>query len=91
MSRIPSHTIDDAPEVARPLLEDMLKFSPTGRPLNLHAQMAHAPAVLVADTSIRRATSAFGTLDQRLRSALMPVTAAACGGFAAAAAGQGHG
>jgi len=40
MSRIPSHTIEDAPEAARPLLENLLQFSPTGKPLNLHAQMA---------------------------------------------------
>lgn len=44
MSRIPSHTIADAPEASRPLLADMVQFSPTGRLLNLHAQMAHAPA-----------------------------------------------
>jgi hypothetical protein len=30
MSRIPSHTIEDAPAAIRPLLEDMLQFSPTG-------------------------------------------------------------
>ena len=47
MTRIPSHTIEDAPEASRPLLEDMLQFSPTGRLLNMHAQMAHAPAVRI--------------------------------------------
>jgi Carboxymuconolactone decarboxylase family len=79
MSRIPSHTIDDAPPASRALLTDLLQFSPTGKPLNMHAQMAHAPAVLEAYTSIRRATSQLGTLDQRLRTALMLVTAAADG------------
>ena len=54
MSRIPSHTIADAPEASRPLLADMVQFSPTGRLLNLHAQMAHAPAVLEAYVSLRR-------------------------------------
>ena len=64
MSRIPSHTIADAPEASRPLLADMVQFSPTGRLLNMHAQMAHAPAVLEAYVSLRRATAAHGTLDQ---------------------------
>jgi len=31
MTRIPSHTIEDAPAAARPLLADVLQFSPTGR------------------------------------------------------------
>jgi len=56
-----------------------VQFSPTGRLLNMHAQMAHAPAVLQAYTSIRRATGQLGTLDQRLRTGLMLVTAAADG------------
>ena len=46
MSRIPSHTVEDAPEASRVLLQEMIQFSPTGRPLNMHAQMAHSPAVL---------------------------------------------
>jgi hypothetical protein len=79
MTRIPSHTIDDAPEASRSLLADLVQFSPTGQPLNMHAQMAHAPAVLEAYTSIRRATGQLGTLDQRLRTALMLVTAATDG------------
>ena len=79
MSRIPSHTVEDAPELSRPLLEEVIQFSPTGRPLNLHAQMAHSPAVLTAYTSIRKATAELGTLDQPLRAALMLATAAAVG------------
>src|SRR5437762_11728903 len=71
MARIPSHTIQDAPAASRPLLEDMLQFSPTGRLLNLHAQMAHAPAVLEAYVSIRRATARHGTLEGPIRSALL--------------------
>jgi alkylhydroperoxidase family enzyme len=49
----------------------MVQFSPTGRLLNLHAQMAHAPAVLEAYVSIRRATASHGTLEGTIRSALM--------------------
>ena len=77
MARIPSHTIQDAPAASRPLLEDMLQFSPTGRLLNMHAQMAHAPAVLEAYVSIRRATGQRGTLDQPVRTALMLSSAVA--------------
>lgn len=79
MTRIPSHTIEDAPAASRELLADMVQFSPTGRLLNMHAQMAHSPAVLEAYTSIRRATGKYGTLDQRLRTGLMLATAAAEG------------
>src|SRR5215475_451520 len=77
MTRIPSHSVADAPEASRALLEEMIQFSPTGRPLNMHAQMAHAPAVLTAYVSIRRATAQLGTLDQRARTALMLASAAA--------------
>ena len=79
MTRIPSHTVDDAPEAARELLAGMVQFSPTGRLLNMHAQMAHSPAVLDAYTSIRRATGSHGTLDERLRTGLMLATAAITG------------
>jgi hypothetical protein len=71
MTRIPSHSIADAPEASRSLLAEMVQFSPTGRLLNLHAQMAHAPAVLEAYVSIRRATARHGTLEAPIRSALM--------------------
>lgn len=75
MTRIPGHTIADAPAASRPLLEGVVQFSPTGKPLNLHAQMAHSPAVLAAYTAIRQATAAHGTLPPRIRSALMLATA----------------
>src|SRR5262245_2096985 len=77
MARIPTHTIENAPAAARPLLAEMIQFSPTGRLLNMHAQMAHAPAVLEAYVSIRKATARHGTLDQQVRTALMLVAAAA--------------
>ena len=77
MTRIPAHTIADAPAAARPLLAEMIQFSPTGRLLNMHAQMAHAPAVLEAYVSIRRAAARHGTLDQRTRTPLMLVAAVA--------------
>jgi alkylhydroperoxidase family enzyme len=77
MSRIPTHTIEDAPAAAKPLLAEMIQFSPTGRLLNMHAQMAHAPAVLTAYVGLRRATGQLGRLDPRVRTALMLVAAAA--------------
>ena len=77
MARIPAHTIEDAPAAARSLLAEMIQFSPTGRPLNMHAQMAHSPAVLEAYVSLRRATARLGTLDQAIRAALMLASAAA--------------
>jgi alkylhydroperoxidase family enzyme len=75
MARIPSHSLSDAPPASRPLLEEMIQFSPTGRLLNMHAQMAHAPAVLEAYVGLRRATASRGTLEQPLRAALMLVAA----------------
>jgi hypothetical protein len=71
MSRIPTHTVDDAPQACRNLLENVIQFSPTGRPLNLHGQMAHSPAVLVAYTSLRAATAEHGTVGPQLSAALM--------------------
>ena len=76
MTRIYPHSIADAPEASRPLLEGILPFSPTGKLLNMHAQMAHSPAVLAAYAAIRQATVTYGTLDPRIRSALMLATAA---------------
>lgn len=79
MNRIPTHTIEDAPQACRPLLRNVLQFSPTGRLLNLHAQMAHSPAVLVSYTSLRAATAQHGTVGPKTSAALMLASAAAIG------------
>lgn len=79
MSRIPTHTVEDAPDASRPLLQEIAQASPTGRPLNLHAQMAHAPAVLAAYTSLRAVTAKHGTLDPKVSWALNLATAATVG------------
>ena len=79
MSRIPTHTVDDAPHACRGLLEHVIQFSPTGRPLNLHAQMAHSPAVFVAYTSLRAATAEHGTVGPQLSAALMLAAGGAVG------------
>jgi hypothetical protein len=79
VSRIPTHTVDDAPQASRALLANVIQFSPTGRPLNLHGQMAHSPAVLVAYTSLRAATAQHGTVGPRLSAALMLAAGGAVG------------
>ena len=79
MSRFPNHSVDDAPEASRPLLQKIAQSSPTGRPLNLHAQMAHSPAVLAAYTSLRAVTAEHGTLDPKVSWALNLATAATIG------------
>src|ERR1700742_3455916 len=79
MSRFPSHTVEGAPEAARPLLQKIAQASPTGRPLNLDAQMAHSPAVLAAYTSLRSITAEYGTLDPKVSWALNLATAGAVG------------
>ncbi len=77
MARIPAHTIEDAPAAARPLLAEMIQFPPDRATAQHAAQMAHAPAVLEAYVSIRRATARHGTFGQQVRAALMLVAAAA--------------
>jgi hypothetical protein len=79
MSRFPSHTIEDAPEGSRSLLQKIAQSSPTGRPLNVHAQMAHSPAVLAAYTSLRAVTAENATMDPKVSWALNLATAAAVG------------
>jgi len=79
MSRIPTHTIESAPDGARPILQKIAQSSPTGRPLNLHAQMAHSPAVLAAYASLRAVTAEHGTLDPEVSWALNLATAGTVG------------
>jgi Carboxymuconolactone decarboxylase family len=79
MSRIPTHTVEEAPVASRPLLQAIAQASPTGRPLNVHAQMAHSPAVLAAYTSLRAVTAEHGTLDPKVSWAVNLATAAMIG------------
>ena len=76
MSRIPVHTLEQAPPASRALLESIVHASPTGRPLNMQAQMAAAPAVLSGYVSLRRAAEDHGSLDPKTRSAVMAVAGA---------------
>ena len=79
MSRIPTHTLADAPEASRPILQKIVQASPSGRPLNLHAQMAHSPAVLAAYASLRGVIAEHGALEPKVSWALNVATAAAVG------------
>lgn len=79
MNRIPSHGVDDAPEAARPILQRIAQASPSGRPLNLHAQMAHSPAVLAGYASLRGLIAEHGALEPKVSWALNVATAAAVG------------
>jgi hypothetical protein len=70
--RIPLDSIDSVPAASRAILETL---SPqplgSGPLLNLHAAMAHAPAVLAAYAGFRDAVKRHGTLTPMVRSALM--------------------
>jgi alkylhydroperoxidase/carboxymuconolactone decarboxylase family protein YurZ len=79
MSRIPTHTLEDAPEASRPVLQKIAQASPSGQPLNLHAQMAHSPAVLAAYASLRAVIAEHGALDPKVSWALNLATAVAVG------------
>jgi len=79
MGRIPTHTVEDAPAASRPLLQKIIQSTPTGRPANLHAQMAHSPAVLTAYTSLRAVLTEHSTFDPKVGAALTLATAAGVG------------
>ena len=79
MSRFPTRAVEDAPEASRSLLQKIAQSSPTGRPLNVHAQMAHSPAVLAAYTSLRAVIAEHGTFDPKVSWALNLATAATVG------------
>jgi alkylhydroperoxidase family enzyme len=79
MPRIPVHTIDDAAPPSADLLRSIVHASPTGKPLNMQAQMAESPAVLAQYVSLRRAVDEHGTLEPHHRSAVMTTAAATLG------------
>jgi hypothetical protein len=79
MSRIPTHTVEDAPAASRPLLQKIIQSTPTGRPANLHAQMAHSPAVLTAYASLRAVLAEHSTFDPKVGAALTLASAAGVG------------
>ncbi len=79
MSRIPAHTVEDAPVASRTLLQKIVQSTPMGRPANLHAQMAHSPAVLTAYASLRAVLAEHATFDPMVGAALTLAAAAGVG------------
>ena len=79
MSRIPTHTVEDAPAASRPLLQKIVQATPMGRTANLHAQMAHSPAVLTAYTSLRAVLAEHTSFDPKVGAALTLAAAAGVG------------
>lgn len=77
MTRIPTHTLESAPPATQAVLETLAQRSPTGKPINMHAQMAHAPAVFFGYMGMRKALDEYGTLDRKVRTALLLTGAAA--------------
>ena len=68
MSRIPVQSLDTAPEQARPTLGRLARR--TGKLLNIHAEMAHAPVVLATYAGITEALATQSTFDARTREAI---------------------
>ncbi|WP_378950106.1 hypothetical protein [Mesorhizobium sp. ANAO-SY3R2] len=79
MSRIPTHTVENAPAASQPLLRKIVQATPGGRPANLHAQMAHSPAVLTAYTSLRAVLTDQSTFTPKMGAALTLAAAAGLG------------
>src|SRR5690242_20302669 len=78
MSRIPTRTLESAPVETRSVLEQLIARSPRpGMPINMHAQMAHAPSVLNGYMAMRNALDEYGTFDGKTRTALLLTVAAA--------------
>jgi AhpD family alkylhydroperoxidase len=69
MSRIPAHTLDDAPEAVRGTLEKFARRN-NGRPRNIYAGMAHAPIVLEAYDAMSLAIARHSTFDAPTKEAI---------------------
>src|ERR1700733_2181668 len=79
MTRIPTHTVEDPPAASRHFLEKIVQSTPGGRPANLHAQMAHPPAVLTAYASLRAVLAEHTAFDPKVGAALTLAAAAGVG------------
>jgi len=77
--RFPVHTLESAPVASRPVLGALAQRSPIpGQPINLHAQMAHSPSVLLSYMAMRQALEDHAaTLDRKTRSAVLLTVASA--------------
>jgi AhpD family alkylhydroperoxidase len=68
MTRVPVHTVDDAPEGSRDALKAL--EAKLGKVLNIHGAMAHSPAVLQTYVAIQSVLQDTGTFDGRTREAI---------------------
>jgi alkylhydroperoxidase/carboxymuconolactone decarboxylase family protein YurZ len=79
MTRIPVPALEDVPTASKELLEWIMQTQPTGKVLNIQAQLAVAPAALAGYVALRRATEEHGTLDPKTRAAVLATSGAALG------------
>ena len=79
MTRIPVPDLDEIPTASKELLEWIMQTQPTGKVLNMQAQLAVAPAALAGYVALRRATEEHGTLDPKTRTAVLAMSGAALG------------
>jgi hypothetical protein len=79
MTRIPVPNLDDVPAASKELLEWIMQTQPTGKVLNMQAQLAVAPAALAGYVALRRATEEHGTLDPKTRTAVLAMSGGALG------------
>ena len=77
MTRIPVPALDEIPTASKELLKRIMKAQPTGKVLNMQAQLAVAPAALAGYVALRRATEDHGTLDRKTRTAVLAMSGAA--------------
>jgi AhpD family alkylhydroperoxidase len=65
MTRIPTHTVANAPEKSQEIVARFEKRM--GKLLNIHAGMAHSPVVIAAYEGITQAVGRLGTFDARAK------------------------
>lgn len=68
LSRIPVHSVENSPQGAQDRLQTLQ--TQFGKVLNIHGEMAHAPVVLAAYTSIQNAIGEHGTFDAATQEAI---------------------
>lgn len=68
MPRIPTHTVATAPEASQETARKLERKM--GRLLNIHAGMAHSPAVLASYAGMNAAIAEHGTFNARTREAI---------------------
>lgn len=68
MPRVPVHTLDDAPEASRETLDRVAQR--IGKVLNIHGEMAHAPALLEAYATMEDTLREKSSLGEPVRQAI---------------------